>query len=80
MRYTLFWKDGTRQTVQGLHIAEACDNAGIGKKALVALDFYTPIGDDTSHIWDATKNKWLDELEQEAIQKKMIEQNNATAR
>lgn len=56
--YTLFWGTGERQVIcGGRDIAEALNNAGIGRGALRALDFYIE-GDCHDYEWNTATRKW----------------------
>jgi hypothetical protein len=58
--YTLYWRTGDKETVQGCNIAEAMTLAGYSGGAVRALDFYTdnetpcPI-----YSWNAEKREWV---------------------
>lgn len=55
--YTLFWRTGQRQLVQGTDPVDAMNNAGIGGGALPALDFWSQ-GDDQEWIWNKENKNW----------------------
>ncbi len=55
--FTLFWRDGLREIVQGKTIAQAMTHAGYGQGALRALDFHAE-GDCQSWVWDASARDW----------------------
>lgn len=55
--FTLYWKDGTRQVVEGLTAAGAMTENGYGRGALRALDFWAE-GDDQGYAWNAEARKW----------------------
>lgn len=55
--FTLFWKDGKREVVRGLHAADAMTAAGYGGGAIGALDFYAA-GDCHDYAWDVVKRNW----------------------
>lgn len=48
--YTLYWRDGKRELVQGTGVNNALDRAGYGAGALRALDFWAE-GDDHEYTW-----------------------------
>lgn len=56
-KFTLFWRTGDREVVQGRTIAEAMSLAGYGGGAVRALDFYAR-GDSNEHVWDAGAREW----------------------
>ena len=56
--YTLYWRTGKRETVQGENPAQAMTLAGYGGGAVRALDFYAN-GDDHNYRWDAEKRDWM---------------------
>ena len=43
-KFTLHWLDGRKESVEGTTIADACQKAGIGAGALVALDYFEEAG------------------------------------
>ena len=59
--YTLYWRTGKRETVQGADPAQAMTLAGYGGGAVRALDFYAN-GDNHEYEWDATKRDWVRKL------------------
>ena len=59
--YTLYWRTGKRETVQGADPAQAMTLAGYGGGAMRALDFYAN-GDNHEYEWDATKRDWVRKL------------------
>lgn len=61
--YTLYWRTGTQQTITGTDIAAAMNNAGIGRGALSALDFYDEGEPDPNYHWDADAQEWTKESE-----------------
>ncbi len=56
--FTLYWRDGKRETVEGSTVSEAITNAGYGGGALRALDFYA-VGDCKQYKWDSEERNWL---------------------
>jgi len=56
--YTLFWKTGEYQFVKGETISSAMNNAGIGKGALRALDFYSSGDKSKEYEWDSDTRNW----------------------
>jgi hypothetical protein len=56
-QFTLFWKTGERQIVNGRNVAEAMTLAGYSAGALGALDFHAE-GDCDRYAWDAGKHSW----------------------
>ena len=55
--YTLYWRDGQRNTVTGPDVARAMTLAGYGGGALPALDFYA-VGDNHDYEWDVSLRDW----------------------
>lgn len=53
-RFTLYWKTGTRQVVEGENILQAMALAGYSRGAVRALDFYAK-GDNGEYQWDGKK-------------------------
>lgn len=56
-KFTLYWRDGKRNIVQGRTIAEAMTLAGYGGGALGALDFHAK-GENGDYAWNATSREW----------------------
>lgn len=56
--FTLFWRTGKSELVEGQDIASAMNNAGFGAGALGALDFYATGDARGGWIWDAEKRNW----------------------
>ena len=56
--YTLYWRDGKRETVSGATPEQAMTLAGYGGGAVRALDFYAN-GDDRDYTWNAEKRDWV---------------------
>ena len=57
MIFTLYWKDGTTETISGDTIRDACVTAGIQPGALEALDFYSQNPDD-KYEYDKLNHEW----------------------
>lgn len=57
-KFTLYWRDGKRQVVEGSDPADAMNRAGYGGGAVAALDFYAE-GDNHDYRWDAAKRDWV---------------------
>ena len=55
--YTLFWRTGDRQLVQGRNPAEAMTLAGYSPGALAALDFLSG-GDCADYNWNPVTRTW----------------------
>lgn len=56
-KWTLYWRDGTRQVIEGENAWQAMDNAGM-KGANPYRTLCVP-GDDHSHRWDAERRDWV---------------------
>lgn len=56
-KFTLFWRTGQREVVQGRTPAEAMTLAGYGGGALRALDFWAK-GDNYEYAYDAPSREW----------------------
>lgn len=56
MKFTLFWLDGKKETIEGETFKEALGSAGLQKGSLTALDFYCE-GNSDNYIWE--KGKWI---------------------
>jgi hypothetical protein len=61
-KYTLFWRTGNRQVVTGPDAASAMNNAGIGRGALAALDFFAE-GEVHGYVWDKASRSWRTAVE-----------------
>jgi hypothetical protein len=59
-KFTLYWRDGKREVVQGRTISEAFMLAGYGGGAMRALDFYAN-GEDHRYWWDEKGREWHNE-------------------
>lgn len=57
MKFTLFWLDGTKITVEGQNIETAMNNAGYGAGSLRALDFHIQ-GDSDEYVFDKKSHRW----------------------
>lgn len=57
MKFTLYWRDGKREIVEGDDAADAMTNAGYGAGALRALDFYAS-GDCNEWSWVEKSREW----------------------
>lgn len=55
--FTLYWRTGDRELVQGRSPAEAMTLAGYGGGAIRALDFYAN-GDDRDYTWNCVSREW----------------------
>ena len=60
-RWTLYWRNGERQIVEGPDAATAMNCAGIGAGALAALDFYKKGAEDHGYRWAADDRRWVKE-------------------
>lgn len=56
--YTLYWRTGKREMVQGPDPAQAMTLSGYSNGAMRALDFYAK-GDAHDYTWDAEKRDWV---------------------
>lgn len=54
-KFTLYWRDGTREIVSGRDVADAITRAGYGNGALGALDFWAA-GAEITH--EFAEGKW----------------------
>lgn len=54
---TVFWKNGDREVLHGVHLAEALGER-YTEANLEKIAFECP-GDDRNHTWDAEASKWL---------------------
>jgi hypothetical protein len=55
--FTLFWKTGQRELVNGENPAEAMTLAGYSGGAVGALDFYSQ-GDCKNYVWNKETRYW----------------------
>ncbi len=60
-QFTLFWRGGKREIVEGRTIAEAMTLAGYSGGAVRALDFYA-VGADPNWTWVETTREWIPTL------------------
>ena len=60
-RWSLYWRTGTREIIEGPDIVTAMNNAGIGAGALAALDFYKKGAEDHAYRWSADDRRWVKE-------------------
>lgn len=56
-KFTLYWRTGKREVVQGRTAEEAMNLAGYGGGALRALDFWAN-GDDSEWAWVPDTREW----------------------
>lgn len=64
-RYTLYWRDGTRQVVEGETLGDAMANAGMaGGNPFRVL---AVPGDDHGYIWDSERRDWLKKAAETAL-------------
>jgi hypothetical protein len=56
--FTLFWLTGNSEIVEGIDIANAMNNSGIGNGALRALDFHEKGDVREKYIWKKEKRSW----------------------
>jgi hypothetical protein len=56
-KFTLYWKTGDREVVQGRDISEAMTLAGYGGGAVRALDFHAS-GDNKDYEWNGSTREW----------------------
>lgn len=57
--FTLFWKDGKKEEVKGDTIASAFNNAGYGRGAMAALDFFKDGETTEEWVWDPAVKDWV---------------------
>lgn len=50
-KFTLYWRTGDREVVEGRNPAEAMTRAGYSGGAVAALDFWAR-GDDSKYSWN----------------------------
>ena len=70
-KFTLFWKTGDREVVQGRSVAEAMTLAGYSNGALAALDFWAH-GDNDKYEWNAETRRW-ESLEMRAMRVEQLQ-------
>ena len=56
--FTLFWRTGDKEVVEGLDIADACRRSGYGGGAVAALDFWQEGTNDSNWTWNIDNKKW----------------------
>lgn len=56
--YTLYWRTGKREIVQGDDPAQAMTLRGYSNGAVAALDFYAD-GENHDYKWDHIKGRWV---------------------
>lgn len=57
-RFTLYWRDGSRNVVKGKSIEDAFTQAGYGGGAISALDWYDT-GVTETHWYNREKHEWV---------------------
>jgi hypothetical protein len=65
-KFTLYWKDGKREVIEGEGIGDAATRAGYGGGAFSALDCWAT-GDCADRVWVAEEKCWKSKRVQEAI-------------
>jgi hypothetical protein len=56
-KFTLYWRTGDREVIEGRDTADAMRRAGYSQGALAALDFWAN-GDDHKYERDAAAREW----------------------
>lgn len=56
-KFTLYWKDGSKDVVTGVSIDNAFSLAGYGSDAIEALDFFM-CGECNDFVYDAVDHNW----------------------
>lgn len=56
-KFTLYWRSGETETVEGASIDDAFSKRGYGTGALAALDFYDR--GEPKYWWDPSKKDWV---------------------
>ena len=56
--YTVFWRDGKSELMEGANITDAIRNSGYGNGALRAIDFYTEGDKRNEYAWDTGTRSW----------------------
>lgn len=56
-RYTYYWRDGSREVLEGTDFINAFTRAGYSSGAVRALDFFME-GDDKEYEWDSECHTW----------------------
>lgn len=59
--YTLFWKNGKREVLNGTDVIKAIREAGYETKDLTDLSFFTP-GNNTEYRWVESSRTWVWQL------------------
>lgn len=58
MKFTLFWKTGQREVVEGDTPSQAMTLAGYSNGSLIALDFWAH-GDNQEYVWNKETRSWI---------------------
>jgi hypothetical protein len=61
--YTLFWRHGVKEIVQGSGPADAMNKAGYSAGAIAALDFYAEGDQRENWVWDKETRDWLKQIQ-----------------
>lgn len=56
--YTLFWRHGKTELVEGNDPADAMNKAGYGQGAVRALDFYSEGDKQKLYYWNSNLKEW----------------------
>jgi hypothetical protein len=56
-KWTVYWRTGQREVLDGNTQADALNGAGYGRGAVAAIDFIAA-GDCHDYTWDATTRDW----------------------
>lgn len=56
-KFTLYWREGKREIVEGASISDAYAKAGLGAGAIPSLDFYAD-GNDDKCEWNKETHEW----------------------
>ena len=48
MRFKIYWLDGSTEVVHGETVADAMTNAGYGRGAVTAIDWYEPVSGEST--------------------------------
>lgn len=65
-KFTLYWKSGDREVVEGQTVEDAMTRAGYGGGSVPALDCWAS-GDDSDRFWDTNVRQWKSRRVEEAI-------------
>lgn len=57
MKFTLYWKTGDREVVEGRTAGQAMTLAGYGGGAARALEFWAQ-GDNRDYVWNKEAREW----------------------